>query len=87
MNRPVFDLHEIADQTVGRTTLNKVPLSCEELFAVWRSILIDEIAEESPLAVFLDLVERDGTDDGLDHSAVVGGDDDVVGLDPERHSF
>jgi len=36
---PVLDLHEVADETVGGTTLHKVLLGCEELFAgLWTKL-------------------------------------------------
>ena len=53
---PVFNLHEVANQTVAGTTLHKVPLSREEFLAILWSKLILEVLEQGQLAVFLDLV-------------------------------
>ena len=53
---PVFNLHEVANQTVASTTLYKVSLSREEFLAILGSKLILKVLEQGHLAVLLDLV-------------------------------
>ena len=68
---PIFDLNEVADEAVGSTTLNKVPLSSEKPLRVEVAKFLPEVIHESTLVLFLDLVKGDSIADQLNKPAVI----------------
>ena len=80
-------LHQIRNKAVSCHTLDEVHLSTEEAFRVDRAELLDEVGQQGHLAVLLDLVERDGVEDGLDEAAVVAQHLDLVGPDKEGQAL
>ena len=64
-HQPVFDLQEVADEAVGCTALDKVPLRGEKSLRVGRPKFLCEIGKQTCLSLLLDLVEGNGVAHGL----------------------
>ena len=71
LSLPIFDLYEITYKAVRSTALHKVLLRTKEPFRVWPAKLAEEVVEERQFTVLLDLMKRDGVDDGVYEAAVV----------------
>lgn len=67
---PVFDLQQVADETVSGTALDEVPLSGQEGLGGRSSVILQEVVEQRQLALFLHLVEGYCVHHGLNHPAV-----------------
>ena len=68
----IFYLEQVGDDAVSGAALNKVPLSCEELFRVELTKLLEEVFQQRHLAVLLNLVKRDGVEHRLYEPTVIG---------------
>lgn len=50
-------------------------------------MLLEEVIEQGELGLFLHLVDGHGIDHWLNHATVSRNDEDLVWLDPKRHSL
>ena len=86
-HQPVLDLQQVADEAVAGAALDEVPLGREEGLGGGAAMLLQEVVEQRQLAVLLHLVDGHGVHHRLDHAAVRRQHQDLVGLDPQRHSL
>lgn len=82
-NPPVLNLHEVTNEAVAGTALDKVALRLQELLGSRSAELANEVVQEGHLAVLFDLVKRNGIQNRLDHSAVARRHHDAVRLEPQ----
>ena len=68
----IFYLEQVGDDAVSGAALYKVPLSCEELFRVELTKLLEEVFQQRHLAVLLNLVKGDGVEHRLYEPTVIG---------------
>ena len=68
----LFYLEQVGDDAVSGAALYKVPLSCEELFRVELTKLLEEVFQQRHLAVLLDLVKGDSVEHRLYEPTVIG---------------
>ncbi len=71
---PVLDLYEVGDEAVGGTALEEVPLSCEEGLRAMAAELALEVLQKCALALFADLVKRDGIANRFYQPTLIGDD-------------
>lgn len=84
---PVFDLQQVADEAVAGTALDKVSLCGEEGLSGVATMLLQEVVEQWQLALLLHLMDGHGVHHGLNHTTVWRDHQDLVRLDPQRHTL
>jgi len=83
----ILHLHYVTNKTVASTAPDKIPLSLQKVFCGFSSKFLDEILTEWELTVLFYLMEWDSIDDGLNHTTILGSNQDVVRPDPQWNMF
>lgn len=84
---PVFNLQQVADETVACTTLHKVALCSEEGLCSVVAMLLQEVVEQRELTLLLHLMNGHGINHWLNHATIRGDDQDLIGLNPQRNTL
>lgn len=85
LDPPIFDLEEIADDTVCCATLNEIALSGEETLGVGRAVFPDDVVTQGEFGVTTNLVQGHRVRHQLNQPTIRRSGDDAQRSQPQIH--